>query len=254
MELLLRDPQMSGGRALSRVLRLPRLHARTPGPRRTCATHCRVGIIEPGQGHSPDPALVGQAPDAESSEEADFSAKDAPENILELAAACDRFVQSKYGVPLDFTGDTLSLVDQYVREVRESVKKDAAAFDLVAFAVGGYLGETMRRTFGGEWFVEGEPRQYRLYFTRVKLSTNPMGLAREALLAAEDEDFPSSFVVDPLYRAFVEERLKDVQPVSEDEYFLPSTRFDTAAFIVELLHAKMALEGQTRQRFSRVDY
>ena len=194
------------------------------------------------------------AGEAENPDDADFSAKDAPETILELAAACDRFVQSKYGVPLDFSGDTLSLVDQYVRDARESVKRDAAAFDLVAYAIGGYLGETMRRTFGGEWFVEGEPRQYRLYFTRVKLSTNPMGLAREALLGAEDEDFPSSFVVDPLHKAFVEERLKDVQSVPVDEYFLPSTRFDTAAFIVELLHAKMSLEGQDRQRFSRIDY
>lgn len=214
------------------------------------ATQHRVGTIEDGTGHAPDPSVAAAGDPAE----ADFSPTDAPENILELAAACDRFVQSKYGVPLDFTGDTLSLVDQYVRDARESVKKDPATFDLVAFAIGGYLGETMRRTFGGEWFVEGEPRQYRLYFTRVKLATNPLGLAREALLGAEDEDFPSAFVVDPLYKSFVEERLKDVQPVSVDEYFLPSTRFDTAAFIVELLHAKMAGEGHERQRFSRIDY
>lgn len=224
-----------------------------------------MGNIEPGQGHQPD--LVGtpdNQPEPNDPETVDFSPSDAPETILELAAACSRFVAGKYGVPLDFTGDTLSLVDQYVRDARESVKKEPATFDLVAFAIGGYLGETMRRTFGGEWFVgapadgavnvEGEPRQYRLYFTRVKLSCNPLGLAREALLSADDPEFPSAFVVDPQYRGFVEERLKDVSPVSEDEYYLPSTRFDTAAFIVELLHAKMAADGIERARYSRIDY
>lgn len=222
-----------------------------------------MGTIEQGQGHAPGSGIADELPLAEQAqqgeplepaEDADFSPGDAPEKILELAAACARFVQGKYEVPLDFTGETLSLVDQYVRDARESVKKEPATFDLVAYAIGGYLGETMRRTFGGEWFVEGEPHQYRLYFTRVKLSTNPLGLAREALLAADDPEYPSALVVDPEYRGFVEERLKDVQPVSEDEYYLPSTRFDTAAFIVELLHAKMAADGRERTRFSRVDY
>jgi len=215
-----------------------------------------VGIIESGQGHLPDSIAQHPVPQAEADNpaEVDFSPTDAPETILELSAACSRFVQGKYGVPLDFTGDTLSLVDQYVREARESVKKEPATFDLVAYAIGGYLGEVMRRTFGGEWFVEGEPLQYRLYFTRVKLSTNPLGLAREALLEADDPEFHSSLAVDPKYRAFVEERLKDVQPVPEEEYYLPSTRFDTAAFIVELLHAKMAADGVPPARYTRIDY
>lgn len=218
------------------------------------ATALPVGTIEPGQGHVPDALLEDTVAKTEDPAEADFSPAEAPEAVLELAAACSRFVTGKYGVPLDFTGETLSLVDQYVRDAREAVNKEPATFDLVAFAIGGYLGEVMRRTFGGEWFVEGEPRQYRLYFTRVKLSVNPLGLAREALLEADDTDFPSSFTVDPQYRAFVEERLKDVQPVSEDEYYLPSTRFDTAAFLVELLHAKMATDGVERARYSRIDY
>lgn len=206
-----------------------------------------MGSVENGNGHAPH-LNDGKA------EDADFAAEDAPEAILELCAACDRFVQSKYGVPLDFTGDTLSLIDQYVREARAEIAVKPAAFDLVTQAVGGYLGEVMRRTFGGEWFIDGEPKQYRLYFTRVKLSTNPLGIAREALRDGEDDEYPSAFVVDPEYRAFVEEQLKQAQPVPEDEFYLPSTRFDTCSVIVELLHAKMDADGKERRRLSRIDY
>ncbi len=174
--------------------------------------------------------------------------------ILELCAACDRFVQSKYGVPLDFTGDTLPLIDQYVRDARAEVAVKPAAFDLVAQAIGGYLGEVMRRTFGGEWFVDGEPRQYRLYFTRVKLSTNPLGLAREALRDGEEDEYPATFVVDPKYRDFVEAQLKEAPPVSADEFYLPSTRFDTCQVIVDLLIAKMDADGAERRRLTRDDY
>lgn len=207
-----------------------------------------MGTVDNGHGHRPH---LGAGDPLEHS---DFSPEDAPEVILDLCAACDRFVQSKYGVPLDFTGDTLPLIDQYVRDARAELAVKPAALDLVSHAIGGYLGEVMRRTFGAEWFVEGEASQYRLYFTRVKLSTNPLGIARAALRDGEEEEYPSAFVVDPEYRGFVEEQLKQAAPVPEDEFYLPSTRFDTCSVIVELLHAKMEADGKERRRLSRVDY
>lgn len=203
-----------------------------------------MGDIDKGQGHAP----------SGSTQDLDFSALDAPESILELAAACARFVQGKYGIALDFSGDTLSLVDQYVRDARAEVAVKPETFDLVAMAVGGYLGEVLRRSFGGEWFVEGEPHQYRLYFTRVKLSVNPVALAREALLEAPDEVYPSAFVVDPEYRAYVTQRVESMPDVPEDEYYLPSTRFDMAAALVDTLRGKLAEAGRENLRFTRDDY
>src|SRR5262249_47023071 len=54
-----------------------------------------------------------------------------PERVAELCAACIRFVASKYKVPLDGTPDTLSLVDQYVREAREAARERPESIDIV---------------------------------------------------------------------------------------------------------------------------
>ena len=51
-----------------------------------------------------------------------------------------RFVASKYKVALDGTPDTLSLVDQYIREARLAYAQRPESIDLVAPAVGAYLG------------------------------------------------------------------------------------------------------------------
>src|SRR4051812_27227162 len=61
-----------------------------------------------------------------------------PDRVAELCAACMRFVASKYKVPLDGTPDTLSLVDQYVRDAREAVRERPDTLELVAPAIGAY--------------------------------------------------------------------------------------------------------------------
>src|ERR1700743_1071616 len=62
-----------------------------------------------------------------------------PPPVAELVAACMRFVASKYKVALDGTPDTLSLLDQYVREAREAYTERPDTIEVVAPAVGAYL-------------------------------------------------------------------------------------------------------------------
>src|SRR3954447_8223299 len=90
-----------------------------------------------------------------------------PPQVAELVAACMRFVASKYKVALDGTPDTLSLVDQYVREARKAYEERPESIDLVAPAVGAYLGEVMRQEFTAEWFADGAHDAWRLYFRHV---------------------------------------------------------------------------------------
>ena len=53
--------------------------------------------------------------------------------------------------------------------------------DLLQASIGAYLGETMRRAFGATWFCDGDYDGWRLDFTFVYLTFNPIGMAREAL-------------------------------------------------------------------------
>jgi hypothetical protein len=165
-----------------------------------------------------------------------------------------RFVASKYKVALDGKPDTLSLVDQYVRDAREAVRERPESIDLVAPAIGAYLGEVMRCEFGAEWFVGESYESYRLYFTNVYLSFNPIGVAREALMQEEQDGWHAHFALDPGDSEAIEARLSSMPLESEDEYYLPSTRFDVVAVIVSTLRAKAEQTGLEDIFFTPDDY
>ncbi len=144
----------------------------------------------PDETKKPEPGTNGAGSyDAHDAEEAEVRARaevlpalpPPPAPIAELCAACMRFVATKYKVSLDGTPDTLSLLDQYVREAREAARERPESIEVVAPAIGAYLGEVMRQMFRAEWFAEGDYAGYRLYFSNVYLAFNPLGMGREAI-------------------------------------------------------------------------
>lgn len=177
-----------------------------------------------------------------------------PAPVAELVAACMRFVASKYHVPLDGTPDTLSLVDQYVREAREAIKERPETLELVAPAVGAYLGEVFRHTFGASWRAEGGHDGWRLLFTNVYLAFNPLGMAREALTLVDEPGWHAHLELDPAERDAIEARLASMPEVDEEEYYLPSTRFDVISGVVEALRARAEDGGTGDITFAADDY
>jgi hypothetical protein len=177
-----------------------------------------------------------------------------PAAVAELCTACMRFVVSKYKVPLDGTLETLSLIDQYVRDGREAIEERPQTLDLVAPAVGAYLGEVMRQEFGAEWLAEGPHDTWRLYFTHVYLAFNPIGMAREALTMTEEPGWHAHLELDPGERDEIEERLKAMPEVDEEEYYLPTTRLEAITAIVETLRARAEERGTGDVQFTREDY
>lgn len=177
-----------------------------------------------------------------------------PERVAELCAACMRFVASKYKVSLDGTSDTLSLVDQYVRDAREAARERPESVELVAPAVGAYLGEVMRQEFGGEWWAEGDHDAWRLYFTNVYLAFNPLGMAREAITMTEEPGWHAHLALDPGEREEIEARLAAMPEVDAEEYYLPTTRLDVVTAVVETLRARAEAAGIGDVTFTKEDY
>lgn len=198
------------------------------------------GLNGHGSGHLPgSPAAPPQGP---------------PEGVTDLAASCVRFVRARYGVELDFSPDTLSLLDQYVRDARQGETDKAETLELLTAVTGAYFGEVVRLTFGGEWKAEGESEDWRICLEPVYLAFNPLGTMREALKGAEQPGWHAHFAMEEEDRAYVEERIAALGEVDEDEFFLPTTRWDVLEISIEALQSRMGARGETGVRFSREDY
>ena len=182
-----------------------------------------------------------------------------PGPVAELIAACNRFIASKYKVALDGTPLTLSLLDQYVRDAREAVRERPESIDLVAPAVGAYLGEVMRQTFGATWSlpadeINADHDAWRLCFKHVFLAFNPIGLARESLTMTEAEGWNAHLTLDPGEAEEIRQRLSVMPEVDEEEYYLPSTRFDVINIVVDTLRARAEDSGTGDIEFAPEDY
>ncbi len=178
-----------------------------------------------------------------------------PTAVAELFASFLRFAASKYKVPLDFEEDTLPIVDQYVRDARAEITVRPETLVLVAASVGAYLGEVVRRRYGGYWRIAGnEHETWRVLLSRVHVSFNPIGMALEALTGEEATGWGAHFELDPGEREVVNARLEVIPPVEEEQYFLPSTRMEVLAVVYETLRRSMQDSGTADVVFEAEDY
>lgn len=177
-----------------------------------------------------------------------------PPAVAELFASFLRFAASKYKVPLDFEEDTLPIVDQYVRDARAEITVRPESLALIAASVGAYLGEVVRRRYGGYWRAENEHETWRVLLSRVHVSFNPIGMALEALSGEEATGWGAHFELDPGEREVVNARLEVIPPVDEEQYFLPSTRMEVLAVVYETLRRSMQDSGTAAVVFAAEDY
>ena len=192
-----------------------------------------------------EPAEIGPDPDAVAA---------APPAVAELAAACVRFVSTRYKTPLDFTPETLSLLDQWIRDARTEVAAVPESAELVQSAAGAYLGEVIRRAFGARWFAEGDVSAWRLYLSRVYCAVNPVGLVREALILGPAEGWHAHFELDPGERDAIEARLASLPAADDEEFYAPTTRFDVLSIVFDALREGLRARGLGDVRFTPEDY
>jgi hypothetical protein len=178
----------------------------------------------------------------------------APQQVLDLAAACVRFVAAKYGLTLDFQPDTLSLLDQWLRDARREASERPETAQLVQTAAGAYLGEVIRREFGAAWNAQGDYADWRLYLAPVYCAFNPIGMAREAILLEPQEGWHAHFELDPAEAEAMEARLAALPEVAEDEYYAPSTRYDVVCIVVDALRDGQRARGMGDVTFAPEDY
>jgi hypothetical protein len=194
------------------------------------------------------------ADEANEAEEAASEPEPAPPEVRELVASCVRFVQAKFGVVLDGTQDTLSLLDAYVQDARNSVTERPETLPLIASSIGAYFGEVVRLAFGATWVTVGDHTAWRLCFKRVYLAFNPIGMAIEAITGEESTGAGAHLEMESEDREQLTRRLAALGEVDSDEYYLPTTRFDVIEIAVASIHGRMVEQGLGDVTFSPDDY
>jgi hypothetical protein len=215
-----------------------------------------------GNANGEKPAAHAQPADEAAGSERMVDEANAPPEVLELAGACVRYVTARYGVTLDFDPDTLSLLDQWVRDARSEAARKAEVTELVQSAAGAYLGEVIRRHFGGSWDVGsddgapniGELAHWRLQLASVYCSFNPIGMIREALFREPQDGWHAHFELDPAEAESIAARLDALPEVDEDDYYAPSTRYDVVCIVVDALRDALRARGLGDVTFGPEDY
>jgi hypothetical protein len=160
--------------------------------------------------------------------------------IFELAEKAVDFVRRAVGIALDYTPETLPVLDHYLKDVP---KHQPELVTLCATCAGAYFGEVARRSLGGAWQHDGSSPDQRVVLTG-GVAFSPMGMAGQAVLGAEDEAYDGSFDVPEAHRAAVSDALARKADVSEDEYFSLSGRLEALTFVVDQIMQIMACQAK----------
>jgi hypothetical protein len=181
---------------------------------------------------------------------------DVPAEILELAESCRQFVLSAVGVELDYEVETLPLLDEYVRVASAGLSDRPEARPVVTRAVAAYFGEVVRRRIDGFWrHREDLDDPWELCARRALLSMSPLGIVLEILERTTEHDGPSGELrLSPEDGKIADERLGRIPPVSEEEYYLLSTREEVIETVYEALRDALRAEGRESLVFEESDY
>jgi hypothetical protein len=194
---------------------------------------------------------------AEALEEApELDFEGVPEQIIELCQACVEYVRRSVGIELDFTPETLSLVDHYAGGVRQSLAGRPEALPLLAQAVGAYFGEVARRSLSCFWRVPSPNfHDWQLCGRAAFVTINPIGVGFDLVVGTDEHEGPRSALrVAPEDREAVAHRLALLPEVSEDEYVSLCTRLEVLEIAMEAVRGEQGRRGYDEMEFDETDY
>ncbi len=175
----------------------------------------------------------------------------------------------------------LAYADHYLGLLREEDREPIVS--LVAANAGAWFGELIRREIGATWIGDGkDPRRLRLLLEPNFVHLSPVDLAYSAILVGEpeaDSRLPSGAALDTAFHlrkparggsddtepepqaeaqlsdhTWVTQRLAEIVPMPEDQFYSLTGRYETLLLILELLAARHASLGMEPTRYHLNDY
>ncbi len=171
--------------------------------------------------------------------------EEVPTAIEQLSEGCVRFVQQALNLPLDYTPETLPILDHYVRERGRDGREEIGA--LLAPPTGAYFGEVVRRTLGYvRWHCPGDDYdRFRIEFEPFFLSFNPIGVATEVIRQGQVAGPGAHFDVLDEARELLKETLQKHARVPTEDFYTFTMRYEVLEQVAEVL---FALESARKER------
>lgn len=155
---------------------------------------------------------------------------DSPDVVEDLALGAFRLVKERLEFELDFTPETLPVLDQYLLDLRadDDGAPDEKVVAVVAPCVGAYFGEVCRRSLAGlQWTeIPDEYRDWRISGPGGAVTFNPIGVALEALAREPVPGWAGHFTVAKERREAVESALANTGSVREDDFYRLAVRHE----------------------------
>lgn len=172
-----------------------------------------------------------------------------PIEVAELAAIVVDAVRHRFGVEMDLTSETLPFLDELVRENRTA---PGGVKQLFAYAAGVYLGETLRRAFGGIWDLADNPQNpenWSVRFLSCPLALSAPQLGIEILTESMPDE--PALKVAPAFFDPLEKALQQAAPLGREEYFSFCGRYDALHLVVDVLTETERMLAEREKRAPR---
>jgi hypothetical protein len=158
--------------------------------------------------------------------------EDFPAAARELAERCIDACQRALGVTLDYSEESLAVLDHWLAEVPADKPE---LIELVAPMAGAYFGELSRQRLGGSWLMPGlDPGSWRVQLTGRALSWSPVAMAAEAIAGAEVEGHDATLRAGADAQ-LVADRLEQLPPVTEQEFYSLTGRLEALTAVADYL-------------------
>lgn len=230
--------------------------------------------------HTPGKS-ASQTPSGPTEDPAGGGPSPAARLAAELSAAFEDQIRRALDFDLPRDSSALALVDHHLASLRDEDREPIIR--LLAAQAGAWFGEFIRREFGATWIGDrDEPRRLRLLLEPQLLHFSPVDMAYEAIFSGPPEDggdprLPAGAELDTAFHLrkrapspaedgegqgeselsehdWVMDRLAEVPPVPEDQYYSLTGRFETLQLILELLANRQHARGQSPTRYHLNDY
>ncbi|MBN2526823.1 MAG: hypothetical protein JXR76_10545 [Deltaproteobacteria bacterium] len=181
--------------------------------------------------------------------------KELPEEIYRLTERCRTHVFKRFSLDLDFSSDTLSVLDYFVTELVTEENKGTCPpaghvsrmnmVHLFAPTLGAYFGALLANQFGGRFrHTDKDITAWRFEFDSCFIRLNPVAVAASVIAQQEVDGLSAILLSSAKLMPKLQERFDAVPEVLDEDFFSFCTWYESIQIANEFLAEVSLKDGR----------